>query len=102
MAGTFVVAVLAGFGFLSLLWALFGWLLPVCREGWLLCPGRTEYLSLVWLYLWLRETGLVKCPLIVVDYGLLPCERSRLTGRGIEICGLSELPDRLGMGAKTI
>jgi len=99
MTRSFVVAVLAGFGCLSLLWALFGWLLPVCREGWLLCPGKKECLPLVWLYLWLRGAGLIKCPLIVVDYGLFPPERCRLEARGIEICGLSELSDRLRMGA---
>lgn len=95
MSWSFVVAVLAGFGVLSVLWAIFGWLLPVCREGWLLCPGRKECLSLVWLYLWLRGMGIVKCPLIVIDYGMPPQERDDLTAKGIEICGLSELADRL-------
>jgi len=101
LAGEFVVAVLAGFGVLGLAWALFGWLLPVCRDGWLICPGRKECISLVWLCLWLRGIGLVRCSLIVVDLGLSPPEQCRLAARGVEICGLSQLADRLGMGAET-
>lgn len=95
-----MLAVLAGFGTLSLLWALFGWLLPVCRAGWLVCPGCQECLCLVWTYLWLRGMGLIQCPLIVVDLGLEPRQRQRLLEEKIEICSPSELPDRLGIGAE--
>lgn len=100
MAGYFLLAVLAAFGVLSVLWALFGWLLPVCREGWLLYPGRTGKLPFVYLYLWLRGMGLVKCPLILADFGLGEKERERLREKGIEIYSLKELPERLGIGAE--
>lgn len=100
MAGYFLLAVLAAFGLLSLMWALFGWLLPACREGWVLCPGETGKLSFVNVYLWLRGMGLVKCPLILVDMGLEEAEKDRLTDEGIEICSLAELPARLGIGAE--
>lgn len=101
MAGYLVVAVLAAFGVLSLLWALFGWLLPVCREGWILCPGKPGELSAVYVFLWLRSVGLVKCPLVLVDLGLSREERACLTEKGIEIWGLAELSERLGIGAET-
>lgn len=101
MAGYLVLAVLAAFGVLSLLWAMFGWLLPVCREGWMLCPGKPGDLSTVYVYLWLRSMGIVKCPLILADLGLSREERIRLTEKGIEICSLVELSERLGIGAET-
>ncbi|MGN0978348.1 MAG: hypothetical protein ACI4PH_09870 [Faecousia sp.] len=101
MAGYLVLAVLAAFGVLSLLWALFGWLLPVCREGWILCPGKPGELSNVYVYLWLRSMGIVKCPLILADLGLSEKERAWLTEKGIEICSLAELSERLGIGAET-
>ena len=101
MAGYLVLAVLAAFGVLSLLWAMFGWLLPVCREGWILCPGRTGDLAAVYVYLWLRSMGIVRCPLVLADLGLSGEERTRLTEKGIEICSLAELSERLGIGAET-
>ena len=100
MAGYICIGGLAAFGLLSLMWALFGWLLPVCREGWVLCPGETGKLSFVYVYLWLRGMGLVKCPLILADMGLDDAEKARLTDKGIEICSLAELPARLGIGAE--
>jgi len=100
MTGYFLLALLAAFGVLSVFWALFGWLLPVCREGWLLYPGRPGKLSFVYLYLWLRGMGLVKCPLILADLGLSGKERLDLAEKGIEIYGLTELPERLGIGAE--
>lgn len=100
MAGYFWIAALAAFGLLSVLWALFGWLLPACRRGWLLYPGRSEDLSFVGIYLWLRGMGIVRCPLILADLGLSDAEKQRLSEKGIEICSPSELPERLGIGAE--
>ncbi len=101
VAGYYLLAVLAAFGTLSAAWALFGWLLPVCREGWLLYPGRPGGLTFVYLYLWLRGMGFIRCPLILADLGLSETERTWLAEKGIEICGLSELPERLGIGAES-
>ena len=100
MAGYVWIAALAAFGLLSVLWALFGWLLPVCRRGWLLYPGRSEDLSFVAVYLWLRSMGIVRCPLILADLGLSDAEKRRLTEKGIEIYSPSELPERLVIGAE--
>lgn len=78
VAGYYLLAVLAAFGTLSAAWALFGWLLPVCREGWLLYPGRPGGLTFVYLYLWLRGMGFIRCPLILADLGLSETERTWL------------------------
>lgn len=101
MAGYFVLAVLAAFGALSVLWALFGWLLPVCDAEWLLCPGEAGKCSFIYLYLWLRWAGIVKCPLILADLGLSDAERAQLKEEGIEIYSLAQLSERLGIGANT-
>ncbi len=102
MAGYFLVAVLAAFGALSALWAAFGWLLPVCSSGWLVCPGRPGTLFFVPLYLWLRWAGLVRCPLILADMGLDDDQRAQLERKGIEIYSLEELSERLRIGAEEI
>lgn len=100
MAGYFLIGMLAAIGALSVLWALFGWLLPVCGRGWILCPAEPDRPGFVPVYLWLRSLGLVKCPLILADLGLSRKQREYFTEKGIEICSLEELPERLGIGAK--
>lgn len=103
MAGYIFLGTLAAFGALSALWVLFGWLLPGGREGVLIMPGRPgeEELSFVRRYLWLRELGLLRQPLVLVDMGLTEPERSWLTDRGIEICSREALAQRLGIGAES-
>ena len=100
MAGYVWIAVLAAFGLVSVLWALFGWLLPVCRRDWLLCPGRPGEPGFVPVYLWLRGMGIVRCPLILLDLGLSDMEKRDLAAKGIELYGPSELSERLGIGAE--
>lgn len=100
MAGDFLIGVLAAIGGLSVLWALLGWLLPVCGRGWILCPAEPDWPGFVPVYLWLRSLGLVKCPLILVDLGLSQKQREYFAEKGIEIYSLEELPERLGIGAK--
>ncbi len=94
-------ALMAAFGVLCALWVLFGWLLLPVRGEWLLYPGRQGGLSFVPVYLWLRDLGLVRCPLIVADLGLDREEKMYLEEKGIEVYSPAELPERLGMGAKT-
>ena len=93
------VAVMASFGFLCMLWVLLGWRLSGHREGILVCFGTTGFPERGFLrrYLYLRDLGLFECPLIVVDAGLTEPERRKLeyTYRGIELCGLEELSERL-------
>ena len=100
MGWYFLLAALAAFGTLSILWILFGWLLPPTDQGWLLCPGRSGELSFVHIYLWLRELGLVRCALTVADLGLTEEEHAWLAEKGIESCSLDRLRERLGIGAE--
>lgn len=97
MATLIILTVLAAFGVLSALWALFGFLLPgqrgpvmvcLCRSG-----GKEE--AVIRRYRWLRDLGLLHCPLILVDGGLTEEERVRLGKQDVEICTLAELDARL-------
>ncbi len=94
------MAVLAAFGLISIIWAAFGWLLPCCREGWLVYPGRRGKLGFVQIYLWLRGLGVLRCPLILLDLTIGEEERRFLEDKGIEIYSPAELLPRLGIGAE--
>ncbi|MGM9549351.1 MAG: hypothetical protein ACI3V5_05855 [Faecousia sp.] len=103
MALYILLGTLAAFGLVSALWALYGLLLPHDRDGVLYAParpGKTET-SFARRYLWLRELGLMRCPLVMVDLGLSPGERDWLTDRGITICSPAEISARLETGAET-
>lgn len=97
MAGYILLGSLAAFGFLSALWALFGWLLPGGRHGVLISfdDGKRSFVR---RYLWLRRVGLLSCPLILVEPEGL--DAGYLTAQGIEICTWEEISFRLGIGAK--
>lgn len=103
MVGYLFIGTLAAFGLLSMLWAVFGWLLPGGRGGMLVYPFRSgeSAQSFVRRYLWLRGMGLISWPLILIDLGITGQEQAWLARSGIEICSLEELPDRLGIGAET-
>ena len=99
MASWIVLSVLAAFGALCVLWALFGFLLPGQQGAVLVClcrPGHGEE-AILRHYGWLRGLGLLRAPLLLVDGGLTEEEQSRLLrGRqGVEICGPEELTSRL-------
>lgn len=101
MVWMFLLCFFAAFGVFSALLVLAGVLLSPCGEGWLLYPGRSGKSLFVEIYLWLRGVGLVTCPLILADFGLSELEKKQYWEQGIEICGLAELPRRLGIGANT-
>lgn len=103
------LGVLAAAGVLLIWWATRGWLLLgrdaggvvvlACRsEG----PPPEPFLR---CYRWLRGSGLVGMPLVLVDMGL-PEARRRLLERlaaetdGAECCTAAELPLRLRMEAE--
>lgn len=92
-----IVSVLAAFGALCALWAVFGFLLPgqqgavtVC-----LCHGGGQEEHLIRRHRWLRDMGLIHSPLVLLDGGLTEEERVRLTRQGITICDMAELSARL-------
>lgn len=97
MAAWIVLCVLAAFGALSVLWALFGFLLPGQRGAAVVClcrPGGREE-AVIRRYRWLRDLGLVRSPLLLVDCGLTEAEKSRLHKQGVELCEMAELTARL-------
>lgn len=100
MEGVFVLmGALAAFGLVCALWAAAGWLLPGGRGAAAVClcrPGLKELRTVRGLCR-LRELGLLRCPVLLVDCGLTAGEREALCrlGQGIEFCGLEELPARL-------
>ena len=72
VVGYIVLGTLAAFGLVSALWVLYGFLLPINRGGGLYAPARpgvTED-SFARRYLWLRELGLMRCGVAVVDCGM--------------------------------
>ena len=94
-----LLTVLAAFGALCVLWALFGFLLPGQRGAALVCvcrPGNQEE-AIIRHYGWLRDLGLLRAPLLLIDGGLTEEERARLLKcrQGVTICGPEELVSRL-------
>ena len=65
MAIYILLGLLAAIGALSVLWVFFGILLPGGKGGAVVCLGWPEE-ALLGRYRWLRELGLVRCPLIVI------------------------------------
>ena len=101
MAWYFLVGTLAAFGALCALWVSFGWLLSACWDGCLVYLGKRGKPGFVSIYLWLRNLGVVRCPLIVIDQGLTETEQEYLDKHGIERNSLAELHERHGIGANT-
>lgn len=61
-----------------------------------LCRGDGGELPLIRRYSWLRDMGLIRGPLLLVDCGSGVARETRARlGRGMEICSLEELPARL-------
>ena len=101
-----LMGVLAAFGFACALWALAGWLLPGGRGSTAVClcrPGLKE-MPTVRRLCWLRDVGLYRGAVLLVDCGLSEKERQHLSrmGRGIEFCSPEELPFRLEQERKRL
>ena len=99
MAGFVFLGTAAAFGVFCAVWAMFGWLMSGGEGGALVCrcrPGCSE-LPLIRRYIFLRELGLVKMPLLLIDCALPAEELTALRRkcRSIELCSLEALPARL-------
>lgn len=99
MANWILLSVLSAFGVLCVIWALFGFLLPAQRGAVLIClcrPGSGEEV-IIRHYGWLRDLGLLKAPLLLIDGGLTEEERTRLLKcrQGVEFCDPEEVYLRL-------
>lgn len=66
MAGYVALGALAAFGLLGILWASLGWLLPAGKGCALVCAEDADE-GILSRYLWLRELGLLRCPLIIMS-----------------------------------
>lgn len=65
MLGYFALGTLASFGLLSLLWALFGWLLPGPKGG-VFVFYREPQPEIFARIKWLRSLGLMDSPVIIL------------------------------------
>lgn len=97
MAIWIVLGVLAAFGALCALWALFGFLLPGQRGAVTvcLCRGDGTEEALIRRHRWLRDMGLTHSPLLLLDGGLTDEDKGRLTRQGLVICDMAELSARV-------
>ena len=99
MAGYICIGALAAFGLLSMLWCLFGWILPSGKEGVLICMGDAVF---VHRFLWLRSLGLLRCPLRIPEGDFSPKQRAELQERGVEICSREQMLSEIGIGAEEV
>ena len=97
MAIWIILTVLAAFGALCAIWALFGFLLPGQRGAAVVCICRGDEEPILRHYGWLRGAGLLRIPLLLIDDGSTEEDKTRLLkGRqGVEICSPEELSSRL-------
>jgi hypothetical protein len=94
---TIVLVVLAGFGALSLLWAVFGGLLPSPRGMVLLqiCGDLSEAEMAIHRHRWLAGVGALRCPLVLLDGGLSEQELETLRRKDVRSLDLDALEDLL-------
>lgn len=97
MLGYVLIGTLAAFGLMCAVWILWGLFLPGRAKGYVLYAGE-DVLFAAQRYLWLREMGLIHCPLLVLEPDA--CHREWLEAQGIEICSRSAMAQRLGIGAE--
>jgi hypothetical protein len=104
MAALIVLAVFGAFGLLCAAWVLFGFLIPGQRgaSAVLLCRGEPAEEAVLHRYLWLYNTGLVRCPLLLVDCGLTESQRTQLAQYPITICNPQELQKQLEQERKQL
>ena len=93
-----ILSILAAFGVLSVLWVFLGWLLPGQKgvTAVYVCRGE-EIEALLRRYRWLRDVGILRGRLVLVDEGMTEQQHRLLEGKhGIEICTREQLADRVG------
>ena len=93
-----ILSILAVFGVLCVLWVFLGWLLPGQKgvSTVYVCRGE-EIDALLRRHRWLRDMGIIRSRLIIVDEGMTEQQRRLLDGKhGIEICAREQIADRIG------
>ena len=103
MTATVILGALAAFGALCLVWIGAGWLIGSGSGGTLLLMGQPKAMvSLLLRIRVLRELGIIRCPVWILDSGLEPVERRRLREAGFSVCSLSELFEERKNGVEAI
>ena len=97
MAGYVLIGALAAFGLMCAVWILCGFVFREDMEGVLFYTGQ-DVIPAARRYLWLREMGLVRCPLVIPEGEY--ASRQWLEDQGIEIIDPGELSRRLGIGVE--
>ncbi len=89
MAVYVILGVLAAFGALCVLYLIFGLLLPRPEGGLLVYRAdRCDEELLLRRYFWLRDLGLVRCPLLLVGSRLPTAQQENIMEkcRGVRFC----------------
>ncbi len=94
MGWYFLLGTFAAFGFLSLLWIFFGWLLTG-KGGWYICAGPKAEAA-ARCCLWLRELGLLRGRVILIS------DSGQELPENLEIWSLEELTARLELERKKL
>ena len=90
MAGMVFLGAAAAFGIISLIWTLVGWLLPDGKGAAVVCWEQPDE-GMLSRWLWLRNSGMMKIPMVVVTRDLSdPWESC-----DIELCSPEALLSRL-------
>ena len=99
MAGNVCIGALAAFGLLCVLWLIYG---SCCgkTEGALLVVSRGGR-GLVRQCLWLREMGLLTCPMVLIDPELDELDAHWAIARGVEIWRTSRFGEAEDIGERT-
>ena len=104
MVGYILLAALAAFGLVCVIWTLVSLLIPKKQAGAVvyLCRGGLSELPGLRRWLWLRNWGLMTAPILLVDCGLTDQERKELglLVKDGEFCDLKALPARLELERK--
>lgn len=97
MAGNWIGGFLAAFGLLSIVWAIFGWLLPGSAGCVVVYTGNAAPDGTIRRISWLRGLGFLRCPLVIPDAKLSIGEREALRRRRpwVKFCHLEDLVFRL-------
>ena len=100
MAGYVLIGTLAAFGTVCALWILIGWGLPRTYDGIAVLSGplQGQTLDTARRWIWLREMGLLRSPLLAVAESMTETDISWLICHGFEICSRKEILRRLGIG----
>ena len=98
MAGLVCIGTLAAFGLLCVLWLIYGLCCGKPEGSVLICSGGEQ--GLIRRCLWLREMGLLSCPMVLINPELDEMDVLWLKSKGIEIWSAFPLGKADNIGEK--